>query len=96
MQPVRKASVRRWLDWELPGMMRQKALSAICSTSERCCCVAKRFISNSRSVHLTCAGRTRSQTDGIRLGGVLPPHPRCEGAAGEEGLAAADMAGQLP
>ena len=55
MQPVRKASVRRWLDWELPGMMRQKALLAICCISERCCCVAKRFCSNSRSVHLTCA-----------------------------------------
>ena len=54
MQPVRKASVRRWLDWELPGMMRQKALLAICCISERCCCVAKRFCSNSRSVHLTC------------------------------------------
>ena len=72
MQPVRKASVRRWLDWELPGMMRQKALLAICSTRERCCCVAKRFISNSLSVHFTCAGAQVSQTDAISMRGTMP------------------------
>lgn len=36
MQPVRKASVSRWLDWLLPGMMRQKMLCVMFSSSCRC------------------------------------------------------------
>jgi hypothetical protein len=57
MQPARKASVRRWLDWLLPGRMRQKALLAICSSTALCRCVANSFCANSRSVHLTCGQR---------------------------------------
>ena len=54
MQPARKASVRRWLLWLLPGRMRQKALLAICSSTDLCRCVTNAFCSNSRSVHRTC------------------------------------------
>lgn len=54
MQPVRKASVRRWLDWELPGRTRQKTLVAMASIMGRCGCTLSSFSSNSRSVHATC------------------------------------------
>ena len=54
MQPARKASVRRCELWLLPGRIRQKVESAMCSSTLRCCCVAKMFCSNSRPVQRTC------------------------------------------
>ena len=54
MQPAMKASVRRWLDWELPGMMRQKTLPAMASSMPACGCTFSSFSANSLSVHATC------------------------------------------
>ena len=43
MQPVRNASVRRWLDWLLPGSIRQKLLRVMFSSSCRCGCTRMAF-----------------------------------------------------
>ncbi len=61
MQPVKKASVRRWLDWLLPGRMRQNTLVAMASSIGRCGCTFNSFKSKSRSVHATCQAHSPIQ-----------------------------------
>ena len=70
MQPAMKASVRRWLDWEFPGMMRQKTLPAMASSMPPCGCTFSSFSANSLSVHATCTAAMfhwKHVLEGLRL-----------------------------